>query len=281
MTRILVVDGSNLLFQMFFGMPARITNSKGKAIQGVLGFVGALLKIIKMTAPTHVCVVFDGEHYNGRTEINSEYKANRVDYSTVPEDESPFSQIDYVFSALEVLNIKYTETTDCEADDIISGYALKYGRGNEVIISSFDSDFFQLITDTVSVLRYRGKNSVVCTPAYIKEKLGIRPFQYACFKSLTGDNADNIKGAPHIGTKTAAQLLSCFDTLEDIIAGAENIKKPSVRRSVIENSARLRDNYKVIKLNYTSTLPFSIDELVYNRNDITTTEVLKTIDLLP
>ena len=47
MNRFLIVDGSNLLFQMFFGMPARIVNKQGKAIQGTLGFVGALLKIIR------------------------------------------------------------------------------------------------------------------------------------------------------------------------------------------------------------------------------------------
>ena len=51
MEKLLVVDGSNLLFQMFFGMPARITNQKGEAIQGVLGFVGALLKILRMVKP--------------------------------------------------------------------------------------------------------------------------------------------------------------------------------------------------------------------------------------
>ena len=57
MKRILLVDGSNLLFQMFFGMPARIINEQGKAIQGTLGFVGALLKIIRMTEPAHVAVL--------------------------------------------------------------------------------------------------------------------------------------------------------------------------------------------------------------------------------
>ena len=57
---LLLVDGSNLLFQMFFGMPARIVNAQGKAIQGTLGFVGALLKIIRRVKPTHVAVLFDG-----------------------------------------------------------------------------------------------------------------------------------------------------------------------------------------------------------------------------
>ena len=58
--RLLIVDGSNLLFQMFFGMPSRIVNQQGKAIQGTLGFVGALRKIILMTAPACVAVLFDG-----------------------------------------------------------------------------------------------------------------------------------------------------------------------------------------------------------------------------
>ena len=31
-TKLLIVDGSNLLFQMFFGMPARIIGANGKAI---------------------------------------------------------------------------------------------------------------------------------------------------------------------------------------------------------------------------------------------------------
>lgn len=49
--KLLIVDGSNLLFQMFFGMPARIVNGEGKAIQGTLGFAGALLKIIRKVEP--------------------------------------------------------------------------------------------------------------------------------------------------------------------------------------------------------------------------------------
>jgi len=56
--KLLIVDGHNLLFQMFFGMPNRIINKDGKAIQGVIGFVGALNKIIKQVQPTHVVVLF-------------------------------------------------------------------------------------------------------------------------------------------------------------------------------------------------------------------------------
>lgn len=279
MNKLLLVDGSNLLFQMFFGMPARIVNEQGKAIQGTLGFVGALLKIIRRTSPTHIAVLFDGEHENDRSALDPEYKANRIDYSEVSEDETPFSQLPDVYAALDYLQIKHAETTVCETDDWIAAYTLTYGYENEIIISSFDSDFFQLITDKVSVLRYRGDKTVICTPDYISDKFGIKPAQYADFKSLTGDVSDNIKGADKVGPKTAASLLNEFGELKGILENTENIKRASIKESISRNAERLRLNYKMIKLDNTASLPFTFSELAYEYRGITTNEVLKGIGL--
>lgn len=279
MNKFLIVDGSNLLFQMFFGMPARIVNRSGKAIQGTLGFVGALLKIICATKPTHIVVLFDGKHGNGRSVLDTDYKANRVDFSALPEEDTPFSQLADVYDALKYMGIKYSETTICEADDLIAGYALTYGKENEIVISSFDSDFFQLITDKVSVLRYRGDKTVICTPEYITEKFGITPAQYADFKSLTGDKADNIKGADKVGLKTAAALLNDFGTLENTLANVQNIKKSSIKESILRNSEKLKNNYKIIKLDKTAPLPFTLNQLEYTLTNTTTNQVLKGIHL--
>ena len=279
MKRLLLVDGSNLLFQMFFGMPARIVNEQGKAIQGTLGFVGALLKIIRVTNPTHIAVLFDGEHENNRSALDPEYKANRIDYSEVSEEENPFSQLPDVYAALDYVQIKHAETTTCETDDWIAAYTLTYGYENEIVISSFDSDFFQLITDKVSVLRYRGDKTVICTPDYISEKFGIKPAQYADFKSLIGDVSDNIKGADKVGPKTAASLLNEFGDLKGILENTEKIKKASIKESISRNAKRLRTNYNMIKLDNTVSLPFTFSELAYEYSGITTNEVLKGIGL--
>ena len=279
MNRLLIVDGSNLLFQMFFGMPARIVNHQGKAIQGTLGFTGALLKIIRMVKPTHAIVLFDGEHENERSVLDADYKANRIDYSTVPEEESPFSQIMDVYAALDFMGIVHTETTDCEADDLIASYALTYAQEYEIVISSFDSDLFQLISDRVSILRYRGEKTVICTPLYLTEKYGITPAQYADFKSLTGDASDNIRGADKIGPKTAAALLSEYGSLERIIANAENIRKPSIRASVLQNTDRLRTNFELIKLRQTHQIPFTAEELTLRCDRFSTNTVLSGIGL--
>lgn len=279
MQRLLLVDGSNLLFQMFFGMPSRIINAEGKAIQGTLGFVGALLKIIRGTAPTHVAVLFDGEHENARKTLNPDYKANRTDYSRTPETENPFSQMPDVYAALDFLGLRHAETADCETDDWIAGYAYARDAETEVIISSFDSDFFQLIGAHVSVLRYRGERTVLCTPAYIREKFGIAPEQYADFKALTGDAADHIRGAEGIGPKTASQLLREFGSLEGILAHADAIQKPSVRASVLRNADRLRLNDRLIRLDGSHSPPFALEELVWHDSGVTTGEVLRGIHL--
>lgn len=277
--RLLIVDGSNLLFQMFYGMPARITGANGKPIQGTLGFVGALLKILRALAPTHVAVLFDGECSNARKELDTDYKANRIDYSGLPEEDLPFSQLPDIYRALDVLGIAHAETSDCETDDWIAGYALTYGKGMEVIISSQDSDFFQLITENVRILRYRGKKTVICDVPWLQEKLGIHPSCYAAFKALTGDASDNIKGADKIGPKTAAALMNRFSDLESLIAGAQTIQKTCVRDSVIRNTQRLRKNLSLIRLENRNILPFSLEQLIYTDRGYTTKEVLKRIGL--
>ena len=139
--------------------------------------------------------------------------------------------------------------------------------------------FFQLISETVSVLRYRGDLTTICTPEYIKEKFGIEPRQYADFKALTGDTADNIKGVDKVGPKTAAKLICEYGDIEGVLAGTDTIRKPSIRESIIRNTERLRMNYKLVKLEGEVLLPFEMAQLSYIYNGVTTNEVLKGIGL--
>ncbi len=281
MEKLLLVDGSNLLFQMFFGMPSRILNGSGRAIHGTMGFVGALLKIVRLTEPTHLAVLFDGEHENARAALDPAYKANRPDYSQVAAEEDPFSQLPDVYAALDFLAVRHAETVDCETDDWIAGYAYAHGERAKVVISSFDSDYFQLLSRNVSVLRYRGRNTVVCTPEFLEERYGVLPSRYADFKALTGDSADNIKGADKVGPKTAAQLLERFGSLENLLEHADEIERPIVREAICTATERLRRNYRLIKLAPWPQLPFDWDEMTRPASFPSTTETLRGIGLLP
>lgn len=280
MKKLVLIDGSNLLFQMFYGMPARIVNRQGRPVHGTVGFVGALLKILRMLAPTHAAVLFDGECENPRRVIDPEYKSDREDYSILPEEETPFSQLPDIYAALDYLRIPRAETTDCETDDWMASYARQCGEDWQLTLVSQDSDYFQLIDENVSVLRYRGSSSVLCDRDYLMEKFGIEPRQYAAFKALTGDPSDHIRGVDKVGPKTAAALLRQFGDLDAIIARCEEITRPTLRLAVQENRERILRNFSLIRLDGAHPLPFVPETLTYTPTALTSAQVLRSIGVL-
>ncbi len=279
MEKILIVDGMNLLFQMFYGMPARISGPDGRPIQGTLGFIGALLRILRQIKPDYAAVLFDGACANPRKELDSAYKANRPDYSLLPEEETPFCQLSDIYAALEILGLAHAETKDCEADDWIAGYARHYGGDREVVIVSFDSDLFQLIDNHVQIFRYRGERSYLCDRAYIQEKFGIQPEQYAAFKTLVGDAADNIRGVPKVGPKTAAALLTQFGTLKNLLENLQQVTRPAIRNSLQESIPRIRTNQLLVTLPETRELPFPLEAMGYRETGFTTMQILAVLGL--
>lgn len=279
MNRLLLVDGHNLLFQMFFGMPSKIIGAGGQAIQGVIGFVGAINRILDTYQPTHLCVIFDGESSCTRKEILKDYKANRPDWSSVADDENPFTQLPYIYDALDYMGVRHAETTECETDDVIAAYALKYGKDCEVIISSFDSDYFQLIDENVKVLRYRGDSSVLCDEKYILDKYGISPLNYLDYKCLVGDTADNVKGVKGVGPKTAAKLINTYGNLESIIERASEIESERLRLAILDSVEILKRNVSLIKLSDHADIPFPLDGAKFESPRMRTMEIIRGIGI--
>ena len=281
MNRLLLVDGMNLHFQMFFGMPNKFCNENGIGIWGVIGFVGALNKLINMVEPSHIAVIFDGEGHNPRCDLLEDYKANRPDYSELGEEENPFIQLPLVYEALEAMKIPFCEVHGCECDDVIAAYARRFSGEFEVVISSFDSDYFQLISDKVRVIRYRGLSSAICDAEYVKNKCGVAPEYYADWKSLVGDTADNIKGIFGVGPKTAARLISEYGTLGEMLANIDEICPEKLREKIREGAEILKRNYSLIRLDGDCEIPFKIDELLFSAERIKTMDVMRKIGLLP
>lgn len=278
--KLLLIDGHNLLFQMFYGMPARIKGKDGTPIQGVLGFIGATLKIIRQLCPSHICIVFDGEHENPRTELLASYKANRKDYSLVPEEDNPFAQLTLIYKALDYLQIPYIETKNQEADDIIASFTKKYESIMQIIIVSGDSDFFSLISENTQIYRYRGKQSYFCNKEYLEMKYGIAPNQYILFKSLIGDASDNIKGVLGIGPKTAASIVSHYPTYDTLTEELDAIQNKKIREKIKNAKDILYRNQQLIQLQITDVLPFTLENLEYTlESGITSTSIMKALSL--
>ncbi len=259
--RLLLIDGHNLLFRMFYGMPDNFYTADGVKYNALYGFVCAIDKVLRMIQPTHMFVSFDSPDCGDRRELDADYKANRPDYSEMAPEECPFTQLPAIYAALAKMNVPYAEIHGCEADDVIASYAMQYAEAYNVVIMSTDRDYWQLVSEHVSILNYHGSDSTLVTPHTVRQKYGVDPAQFADWKCLVGDKSDNIVGVPGVGPKNAAALLAKFGTLENLMEHAEEVERPAIRRAVAEAKERLLLNQKLIKLDGNAPLPHPAEEL--------------------
>ena len=66
--------------------------------------------------------------------------------------------------------------------------------------------------------------------AAVVEKFGVPPERIVDYLSLVGDKVDNIPGVPGIGAKTAAALLTRFDTLDALLARGAAVRREGLFR---------------------------------------------------
>lgn len=262
--RLLLVDGHNLLFRMFYGMPDTFYTHSGKKFNAVYGFAHALTRVSAIIRPSYALVVFDSEDCGDRRELDAAYKANRPDYSEMSPNDCPFTQLGAIYAMLDEMGIPNREIHGCEADDVIASYALNFSGELDVVIMSTDRDYCQLISDRVSILDYHGSDSRLIRPDDVVKKFGVRPDQFADFKCLIGDKSDNIVGVRGIGPKRAAELLSEYGSLDGIFAQIDAIGKESVKKALLESRERLELNARLIRLSPAASLPLGLDELVYS-----------------
>lgn len=279
--KLLLVDGHNLLFQMFYGMPNKIEGKNGRSIEGIWGFTGALLKIIKKVEPTHILVIFDGEQELNRQAINENYKKNRLNYNNVKEEKNPFSILPDIKAVLEELQICYFETTDgFETDDYMKEYCQIYKDQCDIVISSCDYDFVSLVDEHTSLFTYRGASSVLYTPEKVTSKWKIEPKYFADYKALVGDASDNIAGIPRVGPKMAASLIHEFGHVEDILQNIDKITKDNIRLTLDIFKNDLMTNIELIRLKGTGNIPIKFQDLTYNQIDRKTKEILTKLTIL-
>ena len=214
--RLLLIDGHSIAYRAFFALPVEnFSTSTGQHTNAVYGFTSMLINVLRDERPTHVCVAFDVSRQTFRTEVYTEYKANR---SASPDEFR--GQVALVKDVLDALNIAHCELDGYEADDIIGTLSTRAGAaGFEVLICTGDRDAFQLVTGDVTVLYPRKGVSDLArmTPPAIEEKYFVAPARYPELAALVGETSDNLPGIPGVGPKTAAKWLSAYDGLENLV----------------------------------------------------------------
>ena len=213
-----------LIYRAYYALiRSPIITTKGKNTNAQFGFTNTLYDLLSKEKPTHLAVAFDTWAPTERHTDFEAYKANRQE---VPED--LLVSIPDIKKIIEGFNLPVVECDGYEADDIIGGLAQQAEKeGYEVFMVTPDKDFGQLVTDKIKIYKpgYQGGKFEIMGPKEVCEKWGIKNVsQVIDILALMGDAVDNIPGIAGVGEKTAAKLLAQYETVENVIADADNIK---------------------------------------------------------
>jgi len=241
---VLLVDVSNLVAR-YTHVHKRLTSPSGKFTGGVYGAVEGIRGVLTREMNGDACGIILC-HDNGtpafRKKLCPEYKENRKDNRKRNKSSQDFHEklIDQLNALPEVsrsLGIFDARAIGFEADDIAAFLVRYVLKKHRILLFSGDRDWSQL-TD--------GKRVGHFIPNYgVVERV---PKTFLLARALKGDSADNIKGVPGIGEKSATRLLinHPFRKPDDFIAALSEDDR--IEKKVLDNQDKLRAAYKAMNL---------------------------------
>ena len=252
-TPLILVDGSSFLYRAFHAIPP-LTNTKGEPTNAIYGVSNMLRKLLNDYEPTYMAVVFDSKGKTFRHELSDSYKANRAQ---MPDELK--SQIKPLHTLIRAMGIPLISEEGVEADDVL-GVLARYAEreGHDVIIATGDKDMAQLVNEKITLEDTMNKTKL--TPSGVFEKFGVHPNQIIDYLALVGDSSDNIAGVPKVGAKTAAKWLAEYQTLENLIAHADEITG-KVGENLRTHLAQLELAKKLTTIRLDLELPYNMADL--------------------
>ncbi len=213
-----IVDGSSYIYRAFHAMPP-LTTSSGRPTGAIKGVSNMMMNLKNENDDSSIVTVFDAKGKTFRSDIYSDYKANRP-----PMPDELRLQLDPIKSICKAIGFPIVEIEGVEADDVIATIVkIAKEEGYSCVISSLDKDLMQLVEDpavsminTMTNKKFNEKDVI--------EKFGVKPNQIRDMLALVGDSSDNIPGVPKVGQKTAAKWLNEFGDLKSIKENAPSIK---------------------------------------------------------
>lgn len=270
--KLFLLDAYALIFRGYYAFikNPRI-NSKGMDTSAIMGFTNSLFDLINRERPNYLAVAFDKGGSVDRSEIYTEYKANR------PETpEAILIAVPYIQALLEAMHIPVIEKEGYEADDIIGTLAKQAeNEGFEVYMMTPDKDFAQLVSPNIFMYRpsRKGNGIEIWGVKEVQEKFDIEhPEQVIDYLGMMGDSVDNIPGLPGVGDKTARKFLAQYGSMENLLANTHEIKG-KLREKIEENKELGILSKKLARI--LLDVPVSFDEKKYILDQPNTEKVLE------
>jgi DNA polymerase-1 len=271
--RLFLLDAYALIFRGYYAFikNPRI-NSKGMDTSAIMGFMNSLLDVIKREKPDHLAVAFDKEGSQVRTEMYSDYKANR---DATPE--AIKIAIPYIQDLLKAMHIPIIEMAGCEADDLIGTIAKQAEKENyKVYMVTPDKDFAQLVSENIFMYKpaRMGNGIEIWGVPEVLAKFEIeRPEQVIDFLGMMGDAVDNIPGLPGVGEVTAKKFLKEFGTMENLLENT-HLLKGKMKENIEANKEKGILSKKLATIICDCDVVFNENDYELSRPDIEKTDAI-------
>jgi len=254
-----LVDGSSYLFRAYHALPP-LLSSKGHPTGAIKGVVNMIRRLEQDYPGSKVIIIFDAKGKNFRHDLYPEYKANRP---PMPDDLR--CQIEPIHQIIRAMGLPLLIVPDVEADDVIGVLANQATNQKvDVVISTGDKDMAQLVSEHVTLINTM--TNVAMDIEGVVEKFGVRPDQIIDYLALVGDSVDNIPGVPKCGPKTAVKWLTAYDSLDGVIANADQVKG-KVGEYLRESIEFLPLSYQLATIKLDVELPENLDEIEHSEVD--------------
>jgi len=222
--RVHLFDGHVYIFRACHSLPPMQTPD-GTPCQAAYGFANTLIRYLAEESPSHAAVCLDAAMTSFRNAIEPLYKAQRGE---PPEGLEP--QFAICREIAEALGFSTWEVDDYEADDLIGTIADAVVRlRGSVRILTTDKDLCQLVREDGRVVVHDLAREKTFDAEGVRARFGVSPAQIPDYLGLVGDSVDNLPGVPGIGPKSAAAVLSVFETIEDVPSAVEAWSEVPVR----------------------------------------------------
>ena len=277
MNKIILVDGNNLLFRSFYATAYQgviMKNSKGFPTNALYGFINMMNKIIQEEKPSYIMVAFD----KGKTFRHDKYDEYKAGRSEMPDELR--LQFPKAKEILDAQGIKHFEIDNYEADDIIGTLSLEVEHRDDFVatIVSSDKDLLQLISDKVDVKLLKQSGHIMMTKDEFIKTYQVPPIRMIDLKALMGDSSDHIPGVKGIGEKTAINLLSKFQSLDNLYLHIDEVSGKT--REKLENDKKnAYMSYDLATIYREVPLDFTIEDCKYTgENSEKFTELLQEFE---
>jgi DNA polymerase-1 len=260
--KLVIFDGHALVHRGYHAIPY-LSTKDGTPTNAVYGFTMMMLLALRELKPDYVAVAWDAPGKTFRHDDYKDYKATRK-----KADQELYDQLPITKEVISAFNIPLLEQSGFEADDIIGSLSKQYEDKVDVVIVTGDMDELQLVSDktTVFTMRKGFSDTFIYDKKAVHDKYGVTPEEFIVYKALKGDTSDNIPGVSGVGDKTATDLVSKYQTLDNIYKHLDDLK-PAVRNKMEagKDSAYLSEKLSTIKRDM--KLDFDLKDSVVHEYD--------------